>query len=67
MRSNKEMLAWAASWHWPYLILSEREKTSIAAGEQSWREWVSRPDRKGKQQAWQRIDRWQQLAEKKGA
>lgn len=65
MRSNEDLLAWAREWHWPRLVLSEQDKTSIPAGEQNWRAWAANPKRKSKRQAWQRIQRWQKLAEKK--
>lgn len=64
MRSNEDLLVWAATWHYPRLVLSEQDKTYIRAGEQNWRAWVAKPDRKGKLQAWQRIHRWQERTEK---
>lgn len=63
MRSNADLLCWARAWKWPYLVLSEREKTVIRAGEANWRAFVARRDRKGKMLAWQRIHRWNERAE----
>jgi hypothetical protein len=61
------MLAWAESWHWPRLVLSERDKTFIQAGEQSWRAWVARASPAEKAQAQQRITKWQAIVEQKAS
>lgn len=63
MRKNTDLLIWAASWHWPALVLSEQERLMIRAGEESWQTFVARPDRKAKLLAWQRIHRWTELTD----
>lgn len=60
---NDDLLAWAESWNWPQLVLCAEEHTLIRAGEASWRAWVANSNQEGKRQAWQRIGRWQKLAE----
>lgn len=67
MHDDEEMLAWAKSWHWPRLVLSETEKAFVSAGESNWRTFVATANAYALAQAWHRIDQWQQLAEKKGA
>lgn len=63
MRSNADLLCWARAWKWPYLVLSEQDRTYIPYGEENWRAFVARKDRKSKLQAWQRIHRWTALTE----
>jgi hypothetical protein len=63
MRKNSDLICWARTWHWPQLVLSETGKEYIPAGEAAWRAFAGRPNRKAKQQAWQRIRRWDALAE----
>lgn len=67
MQINKDLLDWAESWHWPQLVLSEREKTCIQAGEHNWRTWADGADQRDVLLAWQRIDKWQKLIESKAS
>jgi hypothetical protein len=67
MRNDEKLLAWAESKHWTILVLSERDKTFIPAGEQNWRAWVARADQQARRQAWQRIEQWNQREEPKSA
>lgn len=63
MKSNTDLLAWASGWNWPCLVIDPAHGTIIPAGEENWRAFVARKDRKGKLQAWQRIHLWNERAE----
>lgn len=65
MLNNEEMLAWAESHHWTILVLSERDKTFIPAGEQAWQGWIAQASPSEKAQAQQRITKWQAIVEQK--
>lgn len=56
MKSNVALLAWAERWHYPYLRLDEKD--AVRYGRKSWEAFVSSRDRKRKQLAWARIQRW---------
>lgn len=54
-----DLLSWAERWHYPYLRLSN---DAIRHGQQAWETFAKSQDSDRKQQAWQRIARWNELA-----
>lgn len=63
MRKNSDLVCWARAWKWPQLVIDPSNHLVVRAGEESWRAFAGRPDRKAKALAWQQIHKWNALAE----
>lgn len=62
MRKNSDLVCWARAWKWPQLVIDQANRLVVRAGEESWRAFAARPNRKAKLLAWQRIHQWNDLA-----
>lgn len=63
MRKNSDLICWARAWHWPQLVIDTANRQVVRAGEESWRTFANRPDRRAKLLAWQRIHQWDEVVE----
>lgn len=68
MQSDENLFSWAASMHYPFLVLDEKQGFFVRHGEQAWQKFTSDTrSPKSKRLAWQRIERWNSLLAREAA